>query len=415
LAVGASPNAWGRMAAVGGQAIPDVWAKPIHALGGLTLLFWTLAAPWVLIADAYFRDNHEGAYFANHVQHFVSELFRVAFFVTALLCLVVMSLTLGAVAAGRRRGLPTYPRRRLRLCTLVNPWALMICCISLLLLASWYIPVFGLAAFFEPYFQLFGEPNHLGDVAGNFVLMSTVWFGILANFAVVKKIHCGRASCTAILRVGIVLLWIFMGATIVLVMWQVGGPSIVMMEDPNSGLEKTSIEWVSGGLPGVRLAARFFLLGWAALGILTSCTADGFSGIQRWAREQQAAVPPAGSGTARFEEASDAQRRHQRLMRLWRGVSKAAPKLIRAQQRAAERVFAPDGNGFQQAWGNFRRLARVEALASPLCFTQALASMRFSGVVMSSERSGRSASPTSSPSRIAAQKDAPPCQAWAVL
>jgi len=84
-------------------------------------------------------------------------------------------------------------------------------------------------------------------------------------------------------------------------------------------------------------------------------------------------------------EASDSERRREmrreHLMRLWRGVSKAVPRLIRAQQRAAERVFAPGGDCYSLAWSSFLSFARVEALASPVHLAKALASVTSEALV----------------------------------
>ena len=48
-------------------------------------------------------------------------------------------------------------------------------------------------------------------------------------------------------------------------------------------------------------------------------------------------------------------------MRLWRGVARAAEQLVRLQQRAAARAYAPDGAGYEEVRGEFQGHQRDEA------------------------------------------------------
>ena len=54
---------------------------------------------------------------------------------------------------------------------------------------------------------------------------------------------------------------------------------------------------------------------------------------------------------------------HRRRMRLWRGVARAAEQLVRLQQRAAARTYAPDGAGYGEVRGEFQGIQRDEAEA----------------------------------------------------
>ena len=208
----------------------------------------------------------------------------------------------------------------------------------------------------------------------------------------------GRVSCTKLVRAGLVVWWILVYGVLVSVMWRTGG------QWPD-GIHGWKIVWMSGGSQGILLATRYFVLFFAADPL--SWIAQGISGNarrRREAREAEALRAAREAPTESQRDAQDGKSRHKRLMRLWRGVAKAAPKLICAQQRAAERVFAPDADGYRNALEHFQRLARGERLAaiyhsmgSPARVAQALwlnrmeASLRFSATA--ADRSERSEKP----------------------
>ena len=52
---------------------------------------------------------------------------------------------------------------------------------------------------------------------------------------------------------------------------------------------------------------------------------------------------------------------HRRRMRLWRGVARAAEQLVRLQQRAAARAYAPDAAGYQEVRDEVQGHQRDEA------------------------------------------------------
>ena len=50
----------------------------------------------------------------------------------------------------------------------------------------------------------------------------------------------------------------------------------------------------------------------------------------------------------------------KRNMRLWRGLARAWPALLRLRQRAAERAYAPDGAGYEAMQSHFEQHQRDE-------------------------------------------------------
>ena len=50
-------------------------------------------------------------------------------------------------------------------------------------------------------------------------------------------------------------------------------------------------------------------------------------------------------------------------MRLWRGLARAWPGLLRLRLRAAERAYAPDGAGYEGVQSHFEQRQRDEAEA----------------------------------------------------
>ena len=389
LAVAESPNAWGRIAAIVGQDIPDPWAKAIHAVAGLPLLFWTFAAPTILFVSS------SGD--ATLTKPIVADILRVAVFVTALLSPIVVCLTAVGFAVGRRRRLPTFPRNRLRLRSRINLIPLVFVLLGVVFLLFCAMPTIGLGL-------LFGAEPHI-------FTWSISWFGLLwllmiATAASLRKIDCGartmgRVSCTKLVRAGLVVWWILVYVVLVSVMWRTGGP---WCDDDGT------VVWMSGGSQGILLASRYFVLFFACDPLsYIARIAQGISGIARHRREarEAEALRAAREPTESERDAQDRKSRHERLMMLWRGVAKAAPKLICAQQRAAERAFAPDGDGYRNALEHFQRLARGERLAaiyhsmgSPVRVAQALwlnrteaslLSLRFSATA--GDRSERSEKP----------------------
>ena len=203
---------------------------------------------------------------------FVDEFLRVSVFITALLCLVIMSLTLGAIAAGRRHG---YPRVRLGFLSCVNPVAVAICGMSALIWVGWLLPAFGLARFFD---------LDTGDFIA-WLVVHLVWQGVLRNFNTLRQINLiartlgVRASRTRLVQGGVVLLWVLAYAVLASVMCETGGPMVVWEgraghdEDPSA--LPVSIQFTSSGLPGLLQASQIFILAWAALGhfilVLAEC------------------------------------------------------------------------------------------------------------------------------------------------
>ena len=57
-----------------------------------------------------------------------------------------------------------------------------------------------------------------------------------------------------------------------------------------------------------------------------------------------------------LDEYREAMARHQRLMRLWRGIGRCIAPLREAQARAASRAYAPHGAGYKRARDEFESL-----------------------------------------------------------
>ena len=64
---------------------------------------------------------------------------------------------------------------------------------------------------------------------------------------------------------------------------------------------------------------------------------------------------------AELKAACRKEARRLRLLRLWRGIARAVGPLLAAQRRAAERVYAPSGAGYQAAAASFTEAAASEA------------------------------------------------------
>ena len=184
LAVAESPNASGRIAAIVGQDIPDPWAKAIHAVAGLPLLFWTFAAPTILFVSS------SGD--ATLTKPIVADILRVAVFVTALLSPIVVCLTAVGFAVGRRRRLPTFPRNRLRLWSRINLRPLVFVLLGVVFLLFCAMPTIGLGF-------LFGAEPH--------IFSWSIPLKLLGLWLLIYMIATA-ALCTKLVRAGLVVWWI---------------------------------------------------------------------------------------------------------------------------------------------------------------------------------------------------------------